>query len=198
MVERNLGLTTPISWEGARRILGDPQPPRRVWERQFDYCDDDLRRLARTPHDRIVFSDLWYYYHDLTYVELQPDLFDYLFPVCLMDWHQTLMANAPCSHGNSEFHHGLHRGNVLEKMVTPERRDAIHEFFRDSFSERLDAERGFIYVGSKTPAYGWIHRFNSLGVVIPRIDLLWDSWWSLETPGSGRGGTPVLLGPDVL
>jgi len=154
-----------------------------VWERQFDYFDDELRRLASTPHDRIDFSDLWYYHHDLAYVELQRDLFNYLFPACLMDWHQTLMENGGCSHGDSEFHYGILRGRILETMMNPEQRTAVCEFFRDSFLERLDAERGFVYSGSKTPAYGWMYRFNSLGLVMPGIERIWDPWWSLDTPG---------------
>jgi hypothetical protein len=116
-------------------------------------------------------------------VELQPDLFRYLFPVCLMDWHDSLMHNRDCSHGDSEFHYSVRNGNVFEKLLTPGQRAAVHELFRDSFLERLDAERGFIHAGSKTPAYGWMGRFNSVGVVMPRIDLLWNPWWSLETPG---------------
>jgi hypothetical protein len=154
-----------------------------VWERQFDYNDDVLRRLARTPYTEIEFGDLWHYHHDLAYVELQPDLFQYLFPVCLMDWHHSLTRNHACSHGDSEFHYGVRLGNVFEKMVSPQQRAAIYEFFRDSFLERLDAERGFVYSGSQTPAYGWMHRFNSVGLVMPRIDILWGPWWSLDTPG---------------
>jgi hypothetical protein len=183
VAESQSGAVDPIGWDRVRRILGNPQPPRTVEQRQFDYFDEALCRLARTPHDQIDFSDLWYYHHDLAYVELQPDLFDYLFPACLMDWHRSLMANQPCSHGDSEFHYGLHRGQVLEKMMGPDRRQAVHEFFRDSFSDRLDGERGFVYSASETPAYGWIGRFNSLGLIMPRIDLLWDAWWSLNTPG---------------
>lgn len=173
----------PIGWERARAIFDNPSPPRTVWERQFDYFNEELERLARTPFDSIDFSDLWYYHHDLAYVELQPDLFDYLFPVCLMDWHDSLMNNKPCSHGDSEFHYGLLRGNVFEKMMTPERRDSIYGFLRDSFLDRLDAERGFVYSGMETPAYGWMSRFNSLGLTMPRIERLWEPWWSLDTPG---------------
>jgi hypothetical protein len=93
------------------------------------------------------------------------------------------MDNEPCSRGDSEFHYGLHRGNVLEKMLSPERRDAVYEFFHDSFSIRLDAERGFDDSGRRLRPFRWIGRFNSLGIVMPRIDLLWNSWWSLDTPG---------------
>ncbi|SIN93909.1 hypothetical protein SAMN05444166_1701 [Singulisphaera sp. GP187] len=172
-----------ITWERARGIFNDPKPPESVWERQFDYFDDQLDRLARTPYYQIDFGDLWYYHHDLAYVELQQDLFNYLFPVCLMDWHASLMQNQSCSHGDSEFHYGVLSGNILEKMVTPQQRGAIFEFIRDSFLERLDAERGFAYEGSRTPAYGWIGRFNSIGLILPKIDLLWEPWWTLDTPG---------------
>jgi hypothetical protein len=147
-----------------------------------------------TSQEQIDFGDLWYYHHDLPYVKLQPDLFDYLFPVCLMDWHDSLMRNVSCCHGDSEFHYGVHKGNIFERMVTPERRDAIFEFFRDSFLERLDAERGFTYSGMGTPAYGWMERFNSVGLIMPRIDLLWEPWWSLETPGRAMAALQYCSG----
>ncbi|WP_406699102.1 hypothetical protein V5E97_09505 [Singulisphaera sp. Ch08] len=172
-----------ITWKRARGIFNHPRPPESVWERQFDDSSYQLERLARTRYDQIDFGDLRYYYLDLAYVELQQDLFNYLFPVCLMHWHASLMQNQECSHSDSEFHQGVLRGNILEKMVTPQQRDAISEFIRDSFLERLDAERGFAYEGEKTPAYGWISRFNSVGLIMPGIDLLWEPWWTLDTPG---------------
>ena len=164
-------------------MFGYPEPPQEVWERQFDYFDKELHRLARTPWEEIDFSDLWYYHHDLAYVELQPEVFVYLFPVCLMDWHETLLRNESCSHGDSEFHYGVYQGDVFDKMVTPEQLAEILVFFKDSFLARLDRERGMVYQGSRTPAYGWMSRFNSLGLIMPRIEMLWDSWWSLNTPG---------------
>jgi hypothetical protein len=69
-----------INWDRARTIFSFPEPPQDVWERQFDYCEEELSRIARTPWEQFDFDDLWYYHHDLAYVELQPDLFNYLFP----------------------------------------------------------------------------------------------------------------------
>ncbi len=171
-----------------------PKPCKDVWEQQFDYNDDALMRIAQTPWEQFDFSDLWYYHHDLAYVELQPDLFVYLFPVCLMDWHQTLLRNESCSHGDSEFHYGVHRGQVFDKMLTSRQLADTLEFFKDSFLLRLDQERGFVYRASSTPAYGWMSRFNSLGLVMPRIDLLWNAWWSLETPGRAVAAVQYLSG----
>jgi hypothetical protein len=183
-----------ISWDRVRRIFGYPEPPREVWERQFDYCDDDLRRVANTPFEQINSSDLSYYYHDLAYVELQPELFAYLFPVCLMDWHATLLRDEGCWHGDSEFHYGVYQGKVFEKMVSPEQKMAIFEFFRDSFLLRLERQRGFLDLESKSPLTRWIRRFTSLGIIMPRIDLLWDPWWALETLGSAVASIQYLSG----
>lgn len=171
----------PIGWARARAIFGEPQPPKTVIQQRGDRGEQVFLRLARTSHEWIDFKDLSQYQDDFAYGDLQPDLFNYLFPACLMHWHASLMENKACGH--ADFHHGIRKGNVLEKMVQPERRNLIYEFFRDSFLERLDMERGFVYTGSRTPAYGWIMRFNSVGLVMPRIDLLWNSWWSLDTPG---------------
>lgn len=183
-----------ISWDRLRRIFNYPKSPANVWERQFDDCDEELARLAHTPWEELDFSDLWYYHHNLAYVELQPELFTYLFPVCLMDWHETLLNNVSCSHGDSEFHYGVRQGRVFEKMLSSEQRTKIFEFFQDSFVTRLDQERGFVYQGSRTPAYRWMGRFNSLGCVMPRIDLLWEAWWSLCTPGRAVAAIQYISG----
>jgi hypothetical protein len=183
-----------ISWERARGIFGNSASPRSVWERQFDFFDDELRRLCSTPWREIDFGDLWYYYHDLAFTQLQPEVFAYLFPVCLMAWHDTLMRNVSCALGDAEFHFGVHQGRVFEKMMTLGQRTAVFEFFKDSFLARLDQERGFVYRASNTPAYGWMCRFNSLGIVMPRIDLLWDSWWAIETPGRAVAAIEYLSG----
>lgn len=116
-------------------------------------------------------------------MKLQPEVFDYLFPVCLMDWHQSLMRNQQCCRGDAHFHYALIHGDVFSKMMNGRKRLQVFEFFRDSFLERLDAERGFVHNGSATPSYGWMGRFNDLGHVMPRIDLLWEPWWQLRTPG---------------
>jgi hypothetical protein len=101
----------------------------------------------------------------------------------LMDWHLSLMRNEACSHGDSEFHYGVHRGRVFEKMMTQDRREAVFDFFRDSFLERLDAERAFAGSESGFPKFDWMSRFNSISVVAEVTALIWIPWWSLDTPG---------------
>jgi len=171
-----------IGWSRAAAIFGNPKPPDTVWEQQFDGFNEALAKLAMTPYAKMNFSELWYYYLDLAYVQLQPDLFKYLFPVCLMDWHATLMANEPCSHGDSDFHYAMVQGQVFERMLTPEQRLRVSEFLKDSFLCRLDATQE-VEPRWHHPDYGWLHRFNSLGLVLPGIAPIWKAWWTMETVG---------------
>src|SRR4051812_24168340 len=106
---------SPISIDRPHSIFGNPSPPSQVTEHQFDGFDDDLHRLAQTPWNQIKDEDLWYYIHDLSYMELQPDLFAYLFPVCLNFWYQSLLRSTACAVGDAEFHYALFRGQVLAK-----------------------------------------------------------------------------------
>jgi hypothetical protein len=66
----------------------------------------------------------------------------------------------------------------------------LYDFFRDGFLDRIEAERGFVYEQSRDPlissgnsANAWILRFNSLGIVAPVIQQIWDAWWTLDHPG---------------
>jgi len=181
----------------SRAIFGDPSPPSNVWESQFDGFDDDLRRVAQMPWQTIPDADLWYYIHDLAYVELQPDLFAYLFPVCLNFWYRSLLDNRDCAVGDAEFHYALYRGQVLEKQVTPLQREHIYQFFIDGFLDCIDTERGFQGLGhqdSTRIVCGWIYRFNSLGVVAPLIEPLWTAWWNMNTPGQAAAALIYLSG----
>lgn len=167
----------------SRKIFNNPKPPGKIWETQFDYFDDELRAIAKKPWQNIKDKDLWYYLHDLAYVELQKDLFEYLFPICLNFWYETLMRNEDASRGDSEFHYALYQGNILDKMVDKNQQKAIYDYFHDGIIDRIEAERGLIYTGSSTPAYSWMQRFNSIGLIAPIIERIWETWWKLDHPG---------------
>lgn len=173
----------PITWQRLRSIFGMPKLVYKVTQQQFDDFDDKLMALGRTRHDEINFDDLWYYHHDLAYQTLQPELFAHLFPVCLMDWHLTLQGNQACSHGDSEFHYGIVHGKVMQTMLSDKQRVLVEQVFRDSMLFRIDHERGFVYDGMNTPAYGWMRRLNSLALFSDALPEIWNSWWTVKTPG---------------
>ncbi len=168
--------------ERSRQIFNNPSPPKIIWEKQFDSFDKELQQISQKHWKDITDDDLWYYLLDLAYVDLQPDLFNYLFPVCLNFWYKTLMNNESANQGDAGFHYALHREKILESMVTQKQKKEIYEYFHDGFLNRIEQERGFIYSGSSTPAYAWIQRFNSLGYIIP-INTIWTNWWNIDSLG---------------
>ena len=174
------------------QVLGPAPKPERVWEHQFDGFDKDLARMAQLDWDRVPAEDMWFYFLDLAYQELQPDLFRHLFPACLKFWHESLLRNAPCSSGDSEFHNSLMRGQVLEKMLSDEERRRVLEFFHDGLLDRIEAERGL----ADNPPSEWIWRMNALGVVATVIPAIWTDWWRLDHPG--KAVCAVIYGSSLV
>ena len=116
-------------------------------------------------------------------MDLQKDLFNYLFPVCLNYWYQSLLRSESAECGDAELHYAIHRGNILNKMTTKAQTKEIYSFFHDGFMDRVKLERGFKYSGEKTPAYGLLYRFNSIGFIAPIIRAVWSTWWNMDHPG---------------
>lgn len=171
-------------------VLGPAPKPQRVWEEQFDYNDEALAQMAQMDWDRVPDDYFWYYFLDLAYVDLQPDLFRHLFPVCLKYWYDTLMRNESAAYGDGDFHYALIHGQISEKMLSESERQSLWDFFRDGFLDRIEAERGFFYehwrdrmLSSSKSANAWIFRFNTLGIVAPVIEQIWEAWWTLDHPG---------------
>lgn len=185
-------------------VLGPAPKPQVVWEQQFDYHNDKLGEMAGMDWDQIPDAYLWYYFHDLAYSELQPELFRHLFPRCLKYWYDTLMRNSSAECGDAEFHYGLVHGDVVDRMLSkPEERN-LNDFFRDGFLDRIELERGFVYdtydlrenqlISDGRSANRWIFRFNSLGMVAPVIQKIWEEWWSLDHPGKAVSATMYASG----
>ena len=182
----------------ARRIFDDPEPPAGVSEKQFDGFDDELKKLAGTEWREIREEDLWYYVSDLAFVELQQDLFDYLFPICLDFWAKTLMEDRVAPGGAVEFHDSILQGDVLEKMIAPARRQLVYDFFHDGLIERISRQAGFKETWSRLrqPSCYWVYRFNSMGYVAPIIGRVWDTWWNMDHPGKARAA--LLYGSALI
>ena len=171
-------------------VLGPASRPAEVTEHQFDGFAEELAELSQMDWDKIPDEYFWYYFHDLAYVELQPDLFRYLFPACLKFWYDTLMRGCAAERGDSDFHYAMMRGDIANKMLNKNERSLLHDFFHDGFLDRLESQRGLIYdvsksenVSSGTAANAWIRRFNALAIIAPIIERIWDSWWVLDHPG---------------
>ena len=170
--------------ERIRAIIGKVAKPEKVWQRQFDHFDDTLRQIARCDWDAVPEADLWEYFNDLAYVEdLQPDLFRHLFPTCVKFWYDTLIRSASAEAGSAEFHHALHRGQILWLMLTPHQRDRTFDVFIDGMMDRIDLEDGSWFGRRCKCSHSIVARFNSLGYIAPITASLLGQWGSLDRHG---------------
>lgn len=176
--------------ERIMNILGKPSPPQTVWEQQFDGDQAELESLVSRDWKDIELGDIYIYFLDLMYVELQPDLFRYLFPICLYRWYESLMENKQDRQQEiyiydciETFYFAMGNGSRLQSMTSPNEREAIYAFFHDALIERIEVERGFFKTGDPIRDYDWIFRLYDVGVFVPVIDRIWTSWWSLDSPG---------------
>jgi len=131
---------------------------------------------------------MWHYLNDLAYVELQPDLFRHVFPACLKYWYETLMRDESASPGDADFHYALEHSRLVDKTLSGSEKSRLFDFFVDGFLDRVEAQsslkkEGLIGDVSSIDQHGWIFRFNSLGVVAPVIEPIWQGWWALDHPG---------------
>jgi hypothetical protein len=165
-----------------RAIFGDPPMPGPVWEAQFDGCQEDLEELARTPWQEVDYDAryFWSYYHDLTYVELQPDLFRHAFPHCLARWRHTFMLDEPAARGDADFHRALYRGKILDAWLDPHEKDAVLAYFVEGFFERFDAQPIADSISDVRPTF--TERLNSLCKIVPFVDRILPRWFACETP----------------
>ena len=174
----------PTLRERCRQIFGNAKPVQQVWEKEFDYNDKALRKLACKDWSSITSRDLGaYYVLNLIYVEpLQPTLFNYLFPICLAAWGEELLENTG-SYFSDEIYRAFKRPYLWQQMMSEKQRESVYGFLVDIMTNRLKAERGFLYNYSITPAYTWFYALENLGECLPLIEPIWNDWWQLDHPG---------------
>lgn len=145
--------------EHCRHIFGDEPPVLCVWETEFDYADAELKALAAKEWQQISEWDLSaYYVLNLVYNEpMQIELFRYLFPLCLAQWHETVLAGGYGDHFEESLMKALCRPYLWQEMMNASQRQQVRQFLLDTALQRMDNERGFNNV------LCWLAVFNTLG-----------------------------------
>lgn len=152
----------------------------RVWEPEFDYADDELRALAATDWRLITSHQLsCYYVLNLVYHDsLQPELFRYLFPLCLAEWHESVMLSSEKGDYLAEnLLMALRRPYLWRQMMDAGQRRQVRAFLTETMLCRIDSQRGF------DSQMTWLPVWNALGGTAPIMRALWQQWWSLTSPG---------------
>lgn len=165
--------------ERCRAIFDDEPPVRHVWEPEFDYADEELQALAATDWRDITDHQLsCYYVLNLVYNEpMQPELFRYLFPLCLAKWREALLAHGHGDHFEESLLRALRRPYLWREMMNAGQRQQVRAFIIDTMLARMDNERGF------SVPLSWLSVFNEIGGIAPVMRIIWSRWWSLDSFG---------------
>jgi len=172
-----------------RRIFGDPAPPSKVTEKQFDGFDGDLELLARTPWHEISCDQWWYYLMDLAYNPLQKDLFDYLFPAFLAIWREGLDLRVEQPASECDFYYSIWRGEVFWKMMNEARREAVFAWMVEGFRSAVDTikpEEAIAIEGRNDRLHFFPWALNAIGQSLCILPRILDCLLSDLTPGKSR------------
>jgi hypothetical protein len=162
-------------------------PPKQTTQQPFDSSPKHLRRLVKLhPGDKAESGDLWEYTQDLLYSdEIQNSLLTYLLPFCLAAWRDDLRGTHSGYGGFVEwFYPVLANKHVFDGHLTHTQTTAVSDFMRQSILEEIDDQRGLAYKGTGARPYRWVTALTTYGVILPDVDKLWNSWWSINTVGS--------------
>ena len=115
--------------------------------------------------------------------EIQGPLLAYLLPFCLEAWRDDFRGHDGYGGFVEYFYPVLSNKHVLDEHLTPAQTMAVSEFMRESVLEEIDDQRGLAYSGMGARPYRWITALTTYGVLLPDVDQLWTSWWSINTVG---------------
>jgi hypothetical protein len=154
-----------------KRIFGDPLPPRRVRQKQFDGAQADLIRTAAKPWHELDQLDYWRYLNDLCYVDLQQDLFDYLFPGFLVRWWEGQLNRLGGPGGVPDIYQAIDHGQLLARMMNEPRRQQVQDWMSDAYIEGVDAWSNNLSVvynpEGPDDLHGPLSSFHALGLSVP-------------------------------
>ena len=166
--------------------FGHPTPPEIITQAPFDLDSSHYERLCQT-NDLPAPFDIGCYIDDITYQDtLQPDLFLFLFTVCLRVWQFNLMqAHQSDYRGYMEsFSGALAKHAGYKKQLTPSQYDAVNLFMRNVILDKIDQEVDLSIKRCRgVSPYDWIGATVTYGTVYQNLSKLWENWWRVTSKG---------------
>jgi len=183
-----------------KSIFGNPKPPERITQVQFDGAQQALVRTSSKPWHEIGQEDYWHYLNDLSYVDLQPDLFDYLFPAFLIRWWEGQLNRLGGPQSESDIYFAIDQGQVFEKMMDDLKRRQVLTWMADAYIDGVDAWSGELSViyDSQGPnnLHGPLWSFHALGQSVAITRSLLESLSNVST--IGRAQWWLVLGSGLV
>ncbi len=175
--------------------LGRPQPPSCIVQKPFDYDPAHYARLLRsraegTPPDSLALVD---YALDLSYEEVQTDLFVYLLPLCLDVWSAWLRGSGGEAGFVEQFWFALNKRPGPLALLSEARHAAVDRFIREGILAAIDAGRRLCVEGAeRTLSYRRLRELGSYATLFGGLRELWTPWWRLESEGRAAAALQYL------
>ncbi len=173
-------------------IFSYPQPPPRVTEVQFDLEQDHLIEMAKSSWDQIEWFGTYIY--DLAYVNLQQNLFDYLFPALLIRWRDELNGDLPAM-AYPCFYSAIRSGKVFTKMMSPSRAELVYQWMADGYLNAVETRRFSVSPNERLlgKPLAWFHALGQSVPITKRLlqellhvdSLAKAQWWLVLGTGIG-------------
>lgn len=170
-------------------IFGHPKPPAVITEKQFDDFQKELAEVAKKPWSALTNHDWFYYGLDLSYSELQQDLFDWLFPGFVVLWRRGLAERQNLPQSEPDFYAPLLKGRVFERMMDEARRSEVFHYMANAFLEEVETitpEENVAENRRNEDLAYFLWVFNAIGQSVPITERLIDGLSGPMTPGKAR------------
>jgi hypothetical protein len=166
-----------------RRVFGNPKKPSAIWQEPFDHNSSHYKRLCNLVGKLPTGVDLVDYSDDIHYQEsLQPDLFKFLFPLCLESWRQYLVEDKS-EYGAfvEHFELALSRRSYCPELLSEAEHEAVIDFFVGCILERMSRESSLSHSGMGASPYKWVEALDFFCRAFPELERIWVQWWEFKT-----------------
>ncbi len=173
-----------------QRIFSFPRAPERVTQVPLDGDGAEYKTLIKKQWHQIGRDDWWNFLNDMCYVdELQQELFDFLFPCFLITWRDGLAARDYAPESESDLFKAIRKGNILEKMMDPARRELVEAWITDAFCSQVDTlnPEDIESTSKRNDCRDFfLYMFNAIGQVIPIVGPILKRIGDAKSPGRAR------------
>lgn len=173
-----------------KKIFGNPESPKFVVQKQFDGAQASLEKTSRKAWHEIDQSDYWHTLLDICYVDLQQDLFDYLFPALLIRWWEGQMSRKGGPESECDFYRAIDHGQVFIKMMDSSRSKEVFSWMTDAYLAGIDEWSGKLSVAydpnGANDLHGPLWSFHALGQSVPITHLIVKGPGEVSTEGRAQ------------
>lgn len=168
--------TISLRPERLLKALGNPLPPKEVWQKPFDYIPGHCERIVERGSEASL-SDLNEYFLDYQYMDVQRDLFAFVLPIAVEKWAHSVMAG---DDPLPEMFQALDRRPLYPEYLTEKQFSALGSYMASILRDRMKMESKLSFRGSGASPYSWTQQLANLTYFFPVLDVIWEEWFLVD------------------